>query len=370
MTANRAALHLRVWNDGKPDVVALPVPASEAGSSATVELRCLPGASAIHVVVSDDTRVHARAEIAADPGEVVPVKIDLDERGAPYVWSRGRTIFHLAQEARFDPPMPIQPSIADAPMDLAIVVDGTLRGWPEADKKAASSSEQSFPLLESTPLWTVHVDRILAFVDEIVRGRDARVAVLAFGDQDPPAVTARDLRPQYRLFPREDQRALQPFDRNRVREKMLAIPPTSGGDFVDAVADALAASAHLLSRDNVRKLVLLTGDSPGGSVLHPLPKGGDLCVRTLDVDVQAQTLHNQGVEIMTIYHAPRADLGLYAIAFQRDLIRAAQDQYRRLASLPELAFEASTFQPDQAAERFRNISGPIARGAALGELVR
>jgi hypothetical protein len=346
-------LRLRVWND---EQTAVPLVFSGPGEVCSVELRCLPGASGVHLVLFDDGAVRLRAEVVADPGEVVPFQIELDEQGVPHVSSRGRHVILLPVTPQYDPLPPIQLLGDDAPLDLAIVVDGTLRSW--ADKNAC--------LLDHKDLWSAHVDKLMDFTARVVEGRDWRAVVMAFGDQEPPAVTASDLLPRYQLYPPEEDRTLRPLDLERMRERLLTIPSSPGGDYVDALAEALDACVRLHWRPYARKVAVLTGDSPGSSLLHVLPKGSDLCVRRLDVDTQASWLHHQGVEVVTIYHAPPADLGFYRLAPQDDLLRGARSQYLRLASLPELAFEAAAFHPERAAERLERIVGPIARGAALG----
>jgi hypothetical protein len=303
--------------------------------------------------------VRLRAEVAADPGEIVSVRIELDEQGAPHVWSRGRNVIFLPADPRYDPFPPIQPIPADAPLDLAIVVDGTLRAW----------TEKNAGLLDHKDLWAAHAERVIDFAARVTEERDWRATVIAFGDQEPPAVTAPDLRPRYWMYPTEEDRSLRPIALEQLRERLLTIPSSPGADYVDALADALAVCAGLHWRPNARKVVLLTGDSPGSSLLHVLPKGADLCVRRQDVDTQAAALHKQGVEVVTIYHAPPADLGLYRLSPQDELLRSARSQYLRLASLPELAFEAAAFQPERAAERLERVAGPIGRGAALGALI-
>ena len=356
-----AAFRLRFWNADDGEVAEVPLRVSEPGTTETVNLRCLPGASAVHVVLSDAQGIRLRAEVSADPGEAVPLRVELDEQGAPHVWSRERNILLFRVDSRNDPVPPIQPMAATAALDLAIVIDATVRSWVAKDAPAPSPQ-----LLDHKERWCAHVEALLDFATRIAAQRHARASMLAFGDQRQPAVTANDLRPRWPLFPDEDERVLQPFDVERLRGKLLAVPATSGGDFVDALADALAACVRLRWRDDARKLVVVSGDSPGASLLHPLPKGADFCVRRLDVDTQLLDLHRLGVEVVTIYHAPPSHL----VALNRELLDGTKLQYLRLASLPELAFEATTFDAGVAAERVISIHGPIARGAAFGELVR
>src|SRR5207253_233734 len=132
---------------------------------------------------------------------------------------------------------------ADAPLDVAVIVDGTLLSWQEdAAQPAASLDKETIRplftarLLDAKDLWVAHVDQLLDFVARLVQGRDWRGAVLAFGDQDPPAVTAADLHPRYRLHPSEDERTLQRLELGTLRETLLALPGTPGADVIDALA--------------------------------------------------------------------------------------------------------------------------------------
>jgi hypothetical protein len=376
MTA-RNNLRVRAWRAEEGQAVDVPLAIAGPGASCVVELKSLPGASAIHFVICAGDRVKLRGEVLANPGEVVPLRIELDEEGEPHVWGSGTDVLLLPVDSRYDPLLPVRPPAPPAQLDLAIIVDGTMLSWEEEASQLAVPSAgkeivrslHAARLLDSKDLWVAHVEQLIALMSKLVDGRNWRAAVMAFGDQEPPVVTAADLRPRYVLHPAQDERTLQRLDLCRLREKLLALPGTSGADVVDALADALHACAHLRWRSDARKIVLLTGDSPGFSLLHALPKGADLCVRRRDVETQALALHRLGVEILTIYHPPPARLGFTSIAFQNELLNAARAQYLRLASLPEMAFDAADFEPASAGERIGRISGELARGAALGELV-
>lgn len=351
------ALRLRVWDEHETEV---PLQAAATNGDCTFSVRSLPGASGVHVAVVDATgAVRLRAEVEADPGDVVTLQFDLDEEGAPHVRSRGRKVILLPPDARYDPPRPITRTSAGAPLEVAIVVDATLRSWSDATPR----------LLDCREVWAAHADALTAFVERLATDRPWRCAVIAFGDQQPPEVNAEDLRPRYHLHPIEQDRTLRPCDPGRLREALLEIPSSPGADYADALADALEGCARLHWSDGARKVVVLTGDSPGASLMHPLPAGADLCVRRLDVDTQADALHRRGVEVVTIYHPPPASNGLHTVSPMRELLLATRTQYRRLASLPMWSFEAAEFDVEAAVARLDQVVTPIARGAALGEPV-
>ena len=273
----------------------------------------------------------------------------------------------LPTNAQFEPAPPIRPARPEDCLDLVILIDATTRHFFQPEKGAATS----VPLLARQEAWQDHAESLCLLAAALLPpGLDGRVTLLAFGDQRPPRVDAQDLCPAYHLLPdQEEQRRFEAFAEDRLRARLLALRPSSGGDFVDALADALDACARLRWRPETRKLLVLSGDSPGHSLLHPLPKGADASLRDRDVDTQALRLHRLGVEIATIYHAPAAELGLADISFQRDLLEGARVQYARLASLPEMAFEAAAFDAASAARAIRERAIPVGRDAVLGELL-
>jgi hypothetical protein len=357
-----ASVSLRVWSApaAAPRQVALPL--DEPGTACTVRLRCLAGANALHLVLLDPGgAVLARVEIEAAAGETVPVEIERTAAGDLCAWSADgwRRVLTLPADAAYDPAPPLPPVAAGVSLDLVLLIDLTLR-----HRKSTTANDLLLALPES---WGAEIARLTAFVAALAAtGRRHRIAVAAFGDQAPPGAEAADLRPDYRLYPESGWqfRGLEPAS---LRQALADLPATTGADIVDALADGLHACRLLPWRGGARKLLLVCGDSPGHSTLHPLPAGADAGVRALDVDGEAAALHRRGVEIATLYYPPAPELQLERVEFQHAILSATRAQYARLASLPEMAFVATALDPAAAGAGLAARSRTIGRGAALAE---
>ncbi len=327
-----------------------------------VSLRCVPGASAIHLAVLCRNEIRLQAEVEADPGEEIELVLEAAGDTVSVVARDARRVLTLPAEARLEPPLPRNGGGAGEALDLALVLDGTML-------IAAGKSQTLERLVGHPEEWPETVDYLLELLDVLAAGSaDLRVTVMAFGDTPVPGITARDLLPSYLLEPPADQRLLAAFDPAALRDRLLHLPSSAGGDFVDALGDALDAALYLRWRRRARQLALLLGDSPGHSLHHPAPPGADGQARTFDVDEQAMELHRQGIELATIYCDLPADNGMYGVDFQRRLLEHARQQYGRLASRPELAFLASQTNASEVAERLLAATGPVARGPCLGIL--
>ncbi len=356
--------YIRALLGDELEISDVELPRQEPGSAVGFRLRCLPGATALHLVVADRQEILLRAEVPATGGETVTLRLELDEDGEIHLSSPGRNALLLPLGPRFEPPPPLRPAPSGA-LDLALVVDGTSRLFESREIAGPSH-------LLGHELWKDYAGRLLSLGEALAKHyrEDPRLSILGFGDQEPPGAVAADLMPRYQIFPMQSEaRALRPLGLKRARRALRSIPATSGGDFVDALADALEASAELRWRPEARKVVVLFGDSPGHSIQFPAPTGGDAGVRERDVDLQAMKLHGLGVEIVTVYLSPAEGLGLRDVEFRAELLSFASEQYTRLASLPEMAFEAATFDPLRAAKVIVEHQGPIARGPAVGELI-
>ena len=69
-----------------------------------LRLRALPGASAIHLAVSDGDGVRLRAEVPADENESVLLQLELADSGRLVLTSPGRHVLTLAPDRRYARP--------------------------------------------------------------------------------------------------------------------------------------------------------------------------------------------------------------------------------------------------------------------------
>jgi len=355
-------IDLSAFPAGQAVLQAYPVPLDGAGSRCRVQLRNLPGATHLHVCLREDETVVFRAEIPAEGGEALRLDIGFDAAGKLDVECPGRRLVLLPSQPALPPPeQPIDLSGQRENLDLALVIDATARVF--------GPGGESWPLLADRQRWPAQAAKLRGFCETLAAHfNTCRCAVLAFGDQPMAGVTAADLQPAYRLYPEAPPAGLSRLaDPAQVERQLLALAPSSGGDFVDALADALAACQAFHWQASARKLLLLSGDSPGHSLLQPAPKGGDACVRGPDVDSEALRLHRLGVALVTVYQDPDRGFLNDLIGPPRELQRYAEDQYRRLAALPELAFAASAFDGRREAEQVRALSGLVGQGGSYGE---
>jgi len=355
-------MHLEALTGPDLNLTSAPLPLAAATPVCTVRLRSLPGASSVHLVVREEDAVRLRAEVPVRSGEVVTVHLELDAEGTVHAWSPEVPVLTLPVEDRWSPLAPIRPASDGRAFDLALVIDGTLRAY----RKDPERGRVPVPLFLERALWEPHVERLVDFESALLDGCDGRVAVVAFGDEQTSKVSAQSLTPHYHLYPVEP--AFGSMAPERVLDELLALPPTPGGDFVDALADALDACRHLGWRPEARKILVIAGSSPGASLLHPVRKGGDARARERDVDCESLALHEKGVELATLFYEPEGS-GLGESDFERELLDHARAQYRRLASLHEWAWSTPRFDPQVAAASVRESRPVLGRESTWGELL-
>ena len=370
------SIHLLAYHDNQLTPYQLPG-LDGPGGQCEVRLRKLPGARQVRVVLQAGNATRFRAEVDSDEG--MPEVTFAIRRGADSGFAmeclEGAPVKYLQDNPahKRDYEMPIVWEGPPQHIDLAIVIDATARIFLRDETQPDKLIPSQLLAKQNRTHWEAHVDKLCAFVESVRRScAHCRIAVLAFGDHAMPEnVTAEDLHPAYLLHPKPEQRFLQNVDAAALKSRLLAIPPSSGGDFVDALADALAACDGLFWNPSpgARKLVLISGESPGHSILHPLSKG-DVCVREHDVDTQALRLHRKGVALLSLYHGQTDDyLDSLVGTEAKELQEAAKDQYARLATLPQFAMDAGCFEGGAEAELLLGLSGLLGRGGCCGEWV-
>lgn len=344
---------------------AVQLPQQESAQRWRVRLGCLPGASATQVPLLIDGVIQSRIEIESDGAEYIDLTLRRRPDGTIVATSDHRRLVVLPSDNRHAPSPPILPRSSQA-LDLCFVIDLTTRTpVTPVDSTDTNSSPSSRLLLDDRDRWTSYAKRLTAFA-RLLKQRydDLRYWVTAFADGQIDGIDAGDLKPREYLVHPGPLRRLSP---DALERALAALTPSPGGDFVDALGDALDAAVSLPWRTDARKLLVLSGDSPGFSLIQvsTLPRFADAQARRHDVLLAAEDLHQKGVEVLTIYHVSPPPLG---VPYARQCLDYAREQYRRIASHGSLAFDAESFDPEYAASTVADWNHPIGRGSSYGVL--
>ena len=331
----------------------------------TVRLAGLPGSAGIHLPLVDAGGALAqRLEVATSAGEEVLLEMRLAEDGAVVANAGQWPVFTPSTDPNYSPLPPLVPVADGKKLDLALIIDGTARYYN-------AETARSQPLIPDRDLWARHTTLLCEAVDSLAGAHeDVQVAMFAFGDHHFTELQDKQLQPKYLLHPENPvDRALGRYSRERLERQLRDVPYSPGGDFLDALGDALhfATSSTLRWRPDARKLLLVSGDSPGYSVMHPAPWGADLLAREHDVDMVAKELHRRGVEVATIFHDLPEDSG-YDSRTVKALLRHAEDQYRALACRRQWAFTLAGLDSETLSSRLAT-TGTVGRGHCLGQLL-
>jgi hypothetical protein len=335
------------------------LPLQEPGDRCTVWVRALPGASSVQILLQGEgegSPRSARVEFEATAEDAVPVAIAISADGGlqvlrplpqelsstqdrPWAPSNARRpeVFWLPAGDKYAPGKPIV-FRDNQKLDLLFLIDGT------AHHSAVYKGDA----------WKDHLDLLMELSRKLrIVYPDLYTARVAFGDY-PLGNLARDpdLEARYPIYPDNAiQRRLQALSDDQLREQLHNTPLTSGGDFVDALAEALQCCQQMRWRPDARRLLVICGNSPGNSVLDPAPAGADAHARRLDVDSAAADLHDvNGVELLTLYLEDTPPPGAVV-----DFFEFAKKQYARLASHHTLAWTSNNFDPAAACDAIEEI---------------
>jgi hypothetical protein len=336
------------------------LPLEKAGDRCTVWMRALPGASAVQILLQgEDGARSARVEFEATSEDAVPVAIATCPDGGLHVFRPSSQELAISQERAWAPSNATRPEVFSLPptekyapgkpivfrdngkLDLLFLIDGT-------------AHHSAF--YQKTDTWSDHLDRLVELARKLrVSYPDLHTSRIAFGDYPLGDLASDpDLACRYAIHPDSlAQRRLQAFSDEQLREQLQNTPLTSGGDFVDALAEALQQCQQAGWRPDARKVLVLSGNSPGNSVIDPAPAGADARARGFDVDSAVADLHDTtGVELLSIY---LEDKGAKPPEVLRDLLDHARKQYERLASHHTLFWTSASFDPAAAFEALEKI---------------
>ena len=342
---------------------------------AVCRLQRVAGATALLLQIREGERLVGRWEIPAVDDDPIPVKLLHSAQG--WEVEAERPVYRLPTEDvygveagragletvwRGGPIPAFAPRMKAERLDVAVLVDGTTLFWDGESQPPRIRPLVGGDTEAERKRWKELISALGQLIQKLAQPfRRTRFSVLAFGDHPPNQAASRDLKPDYLVWPVEARRRLEVFSPAEFRDALSRLRPTSGGDFVDALADGMAAAGALNWEPAARRMLIILGDSPGCSAQEPAPWGADLHVRTADVDQEAARLHMREIEIVTLY--ARLPLDWAGRDDRRStLLDHAEQQYRRLASSPDHAdLLLAPFDP--LVERLLHLKSPLARSA-------
>jgi hypothetical protein len=346
-----------------------PLPMTDVGCR--LMIRKLPGAAAIHLLFRRSGAPALRAELKPDTNDPVPVLLTLDEQFRPRISPGERQVLFLPPDDRYEPPPPLRRARQTDKLDLVFLVDATtLRLIPAKDKERRRLG----PLIDlmNADAWQSVADSLAAVAQRLRAAYpNLQASVMAFGDENMEFLaSATDLQCQHVIYPPgADQRLLRPLTQEQLRARLRRVPATSGGDFVDALAEGLQAAGGVGWRPEARHILLLFGDSPGFSLGRPAPPGADARVRSLDVEWEALHLHVcHQIEIAAVYAGAPPDGMPYQMASPELYLDFARDQYEALASHHTLFWSLAEFKAELVADAICNAPRVLGRSASYGIL--
>ncbi|AUB81224.1 hypothetical protein [Candidatus Thiodictyon syntrophicum] len=343
------------------------------GERAVVLVAALPGSGPVQFAVNDDER-HQRFLVEVpfprsdEVSESRRLWLRIDEANRIRVEADAGTRLLILPARAPLPANYLSPVAAPAAIDMAILLDGTSRLLRSHRQEGADPATG----------WQAHIDQLAVLAAALVDGvARARFRVLAYGDHPLSDILADDLKSAYVLFPPDPdvRRHFTPFTVDALRKALSEVVGTSGGDFIDALGEALDECAFALHWDDAtttRRVLVISGESPGLTLLDDkaeLPAGANGVAGRADIETPLAYLHQcRGVEVLAIYHGAPAQLkldGSGPIATDiRSMLQYAERQFmEQLVCSPRLACTAVDFNPDELASHWRSLRIPMRRFA-------
>jgi len=346
-------IELEGWDPVSRKVVRKQLPLKDREALRTRFLppeRCLHAAVGVHM----DTGRRLVLGVAAERWEEFLLTVEQID-GKFHFDAEGSEVFYLPYQGGYRIHHPIQTGAGAGKIDIALLVDGTMRLAPRrflfdrtsrattTSARVPSVSDEASPTVAKASPETARAAVFAPILEALSRcaaapnGDDVYACVCSFADlKTNGLLEASDLQPDYVTSPESPR--LQKLASATTLQRMLDdVRPSTGADFVDALSEGLEACGTIRWRSDSRRIVILVGDSPGFSFRFPIEGQMDLHARALDVQLEAERLAAKGVEIVTVF----SGLGQIPGSIPKTLIqpiRAARDQYRALASSDDHVF--------------------------------
>lgn len=361
--------------------VRVPLTTNAAGL-VECRLRAPVGAHTLQVPLGLGAGLRVRLEVPVGADQRAALRLEIPPDGR--LCLPGQADLRVLHPDGRDPPLPLPPPRPATRWQVALLLDATCHWHPPGPASGTMPLAGAEPVV--TPAAEAARRMVGRLLDDPARRADlsgqltgflgallgsatgGEYALIGFADRTAHHELPEDLKPAFIIRRPTGSGRFAAWDRDQARAHLAALPASSGGDWEDALAEALAAALRLPWADAANRLVVVFGDSPGHSITAPL-RGAQALVRGVDVDLAAAALHARGIEILTLYHRPPVDFGAHAPRAVRELLAATAAQYRRLASSPAHALASDPLDPDALAElagRLRSRQVPLARGVSLG----
>lgn len=325
--------------------------------SSTISLQSINGSKGIHLCLeAEDKSIIKQIQIESRPNEIIQVRLQKESDSEHINVSSANTQTTILPPDQFYKPeygaflIPENKQI-----DVLFILDGTMLSL-SLDKYNNKETKTHFLLDDNDFSQNLSslINSFLGAIDSEVE--DIRCSFLSFADKSIPKTNAKNLKSQYVLDPEsKSDHFFSVWDKDQVTEQINQMRGSSGGDYIDELAEALhVATEDYNWRPEARKLVFIIGDSPGFSIINPAPVIGGIqanaAIRYYDIDSEITHLHRQGIEVMTLY---LIDEKLFRSAKGLDKYKLyTQQQYTDLASLNKFSYIWGKWEPKEAAQSF------------------
>lgn len=246
-------------------------------------------------------------------------------------------------------------------LDILFIVDATMNNSALINLETDSNS--TF-LLENEVFVKELTKKINDFITALSDTYDnIAYSILSYGDVSTTGVKAYDLRPSFILSPKtKSSRYFLAWEKHNLEKDISHLKPSSGCDYVDALAEALHETLDYNWRNTARKLIFVIGDSPGFSIEKPAPVIGGVqantAIRHYNLESESMRLHKNKIEIMSLYINDDTELERSSNPIDK-LRHYTKTQYIELATLDSYSQTWEEWQTNELATIFKESANKL-----------